>query len=146
MSRAADRLVAVALGGLAFGLAVELAVIQCFLLPSYVGSVPVPLSIVAAVLGNLALPALAYRVSGSRVVGLVPVAGWLAVVVLAAVPRAEGDLIVTGSLRGLAFLLLGAVAAAFAAARVLAKRPTSADRRPVVVAVVGPEAEPGIER
>lgn len=146
MSRALDRLVTVALGGVAFGLAVELAVLECFLLPSYAGPVPVPLSILVAPLGNLALPALAYRLSGSRAVGLAPVAGWLFVVVLAAVPRAEGDLIVTGSLRGLAFLLLGAVAAAYAAARVLAVRPVSGDRRPVVVTVVGPEAQSGVER
>lgn len=146
MSRALDRLVTVALGGVAFGLAVELAVMECFLLPSYAGSVPVPLSILVAMGGNLALPMVAHRVSGSRAVGLAPVAGWLIVVVLAAVPRAEGDLIVTGSVRGLAFLLLGAVAAAYAAARVLAGRPVSGARRPVVVAVVDQESEAGVER
>lgn len=116
MSRAAT----VALGVLAFLVALEVAVLECFLLPSYLGSVPVPLSIVAAVAGNVLLPATALRLSGSRVVGVLPVLGWLAVVVAAAVPRPEGDLIVTGSLRGLAFLLLGALAGAYAVGRVIA--------------------------
>lgn len=109
----------VALGLLMFLVAVEVAVLECFLLPSYLGPVPIPLSIPAAVAGNLALPALALRLTGSRLVGILPVLGWLAVAMLAAVPRPEGDLIITGSLRGLAFLLLGAVAGAYAVARIL---------------------------
>jgi len=113
----------VALGLLMFLVAVEVAVLECFLLPSYLGPVPIPLSIPAAVAGNLALPALALRLTGSRLVGILPVLGWLAVAMLAAVPRPEGDLIVTGSLRGLAFLLLGAVAGAYAVAQVLVSRP-----------------------
>lgn len=113
------RAITVATGVLAFLVAVELAVLECFLLPSYLGPVPIPLSIPAAVAGNLALPALALRLTSSRIVGVLPVLGWLVVAVVAALPRPEGDLIVTGSLRGLAFLLLGAVAGAYAVARVL---------------------------
>lgn len=117
------RATTVATGLLAFLLAVELAVLECFLLPSYLGPVPVPLSIPAAVAVNVALPLVALRLTGSRVVALLPVVAWLAVVVVAAVPRPEGDLIVSGTLRGLAFLLLGAMAGAYAVARVLTARP-----------------------
>lgn len=124
MSRAAARVYLVAIGiGLAV-LAVEIAVLECFLLPSYLGSTPVPLSILAAGLGNLLLPALAYRVSGSRVVGILPVLAWLAVVVVASLPRPEGDLIVTGGLRGLIFLLVGALAGAYAVGRIVARPPS----------------------
>ncbi|MBA3250148.1 MAG: hypothetical protein H0T66_07565 [Geodermatophilaceae bacterium] len=108
-----------------FLVAVEVAVLECFLLPSYLGPVPIPLSIPAAVAGNLALPALALRLTGSRIVGVLPVLGWLTVAVVASVPRPEGDLIVTGSLRGLAFLLLGAVAGAYAVARIVVIGPGS---------------------
>jgi len=115
----------VAIGLLMFLVAVEVAVLECFLLPSYLGPVPIPLSIPAAVAGNLALPTLALRLTGSRVVGVLPVLGWLMVAVVASVPRPEGDLIVTGSLRGLAFLLLGAVAGAYAVARIVVIGPGS---------------------
>ncbi|MDQ3454023.1 MAG: hypothetical protein M3513_00760 [Actinomycetota bacterium] len=115
----------VAIGLLMFLVAVEVAVLECFLLPSYLGPVPIPLSIPAAVAGNLALPTLALRLTGSRVVGVLPVLGWLTVAVVASVPRPEGDLIVTGSLRGLAFLLLGAVAGAYAVARIVVIGPGS---------------------
>ncbi len=115
----------VAIGLLMFLVAVEVAVLECFLLPSYLGPVPIPLSIPAAVAGNLALPALALRLTGSRIVGVLPVLGWLTVVVIAAVPRPEGDLIVSGSLRGLAFLLLGSVAGAYAVARIVVIGPGS---------------------
>lgn len=115
----------VAIGLLMFLVAVEVAVLECFLLPSYLGPVPIPLSIPAAVAGNLAFPALALRLTGSRIVGVLPVLGWLTVVVIAAVPRPEGDLIVSGSLRGLAFLLLGSVAGAYAVARIVVIGPGS---------------------
>lgn len=100
--------------------AAELAVLECFLLPLRVGSVPVPLSIAAAVIGNALLPALAYRLTTSRVAAVVPLLVWFAVVIVASVPRPEGDIIVTGTARGITFLILGAVAGAYAAGRLLA--------------------------
>ncbi len=100
--------------------AVQLAVLECFFLPLRIGSVPVPLSIPVAVLVNVGLPAVAYRLTASRAVAALPVLVWIAVVIVASVPRPEGDVIVTGTARGVAFLILGAVAGAYAVGRLLA--------------------------
>jgi hypothetical protein len=97
--------------------------------------VPVPVSVLAAVVGNLMLVGGAHRLSGSRVVAVLPAVVWLTVAVAASIRRPEGDLILTGGgaagVVNLAFLLLGALAAAVAVGRVLARprrvRPTDAD-------------------
>jgi hypothetical protein len=106
-----------------------LALVEVFWLPLRVGGVLVPVSVLAAVVGNLLLVSVAYRFSRSRVVAVLPALAWLAVALAAARRRPEGDLVIvgTGALGyvGLAFLLVGVVAAAFAVGRVLA-----APRRP----------------
>ena len=101
-----------------------LALVEAFWLPLRAGAVPIPLSVLAAVAGNLLLVPLAHRLSGSRAVAVLPGVVWLAVALGATVRRPEGDLVlvgggVTGGV-GLAFLLFGVVAAAFAVGRVLA--------------------------
>jgi hypothetical protein len=109
-----------------------LALVQVFWLPLRVAGVPVPLSVLAAVTGNLLLPAAAARLSGSRVVGLLPALVWAVVVVAAMVRRPEGDLVLTAAgavgTANLFFLLLGATAAAFSVGRLLGAGPA---RRPV---------------
>jgi hypothetical protein len=100
-----------------------LAVVEVFWLPLRVGGVLVPVSVLAAVVGNLLVVGAAYRWSGSRVVGVLPALAWLVVALAATRRRPEGDLVIvgTGALGyvGLAFLLVGVVAAAFAVGRVL---------------------------
>jgi hypothetical protein len=109
---------------LVVALAAWLAVVEVFWLPLKVGVVPVPLSVLAAVAGNLLLVRLAFRLSGSRVVAVLPALVWLVVALAAMVRRPEGDLVLVGSGVtggvGMAFLLFGVIAAAFAAGRVLA--------------------------
>ncbi|CAN5371391.1 hypothetical protein BH20ACT5_BH20ACT5_06800 [soil metagenome] len=100
--------------------ALELAVLQVFLLPLRIGSVPVPLSIALAVAGNIGLTQLAYRVTRSRLLAALPMLAWLVVVIGFAVPRPEGDVIVSGSPSNIAYLGLGVCAAAYALGRVLA--------------------------
>ncbi len=104
-----------------------LTLVEVFWLPLRVGLVPLPLSVLAAVLGNLLLPRLAYRLSGSKLVALLPAAVWLAISVAATMRRPEGDLLLVGGgaagTVNLAYLLLGVVSAAFATGRVLAARP-----------------------
>ncbi len=104
--------------------AAELALVEILWLPLRVGGVLLPVSVLAAVVGNLLLPAAAYRLSGSRVVAAVPSITWLAVVLAGSTRRPEGDLLVTGSgalgFVNLAFLLFGVMAAAFAVARIVA--------------------------
>lgn len=104
-----------------------LALVQVFWLPLRVGGVLLPLSVVVAVVGNLLLPAAALRVSGSRLVAVLPAVAWLVVAVGAMVRRPEGDLVMTGGgatgVVNLAFLMIGVLAAAFSVGRVLATRP-----------------------
>ena len=100
-----------------------LALVEVFWLPLRVAGVLVPVSVAAAVVGNLMLVALALRLTGSRLLAVLPALVWVTVAVGAMVRRPEGDLILTGGgapgLVNLAFLLLGVTAAAFAVGRVL---------------------------
>lgn len=110
-----------------------LALTEVFWLPLRVGSVLVPVSILAAVTGNLLLPSEALRRSGSRAVAVVPGVVWLVVVIAAMMRRPEGDLVIIG--RGwtgtvnLAFLLLGVLAAAVAVGRILGSGPVVRPQR-----------------
>jgi hypothetical protein len=109
---------------LAVGVAVWLTLVEVFWLPWRVGGVPVPVSVLAAVVGNLLLVDAARRLSGSRLVAVLPAVVWLAIAVTAAMRRPEGDLLLPGgdavtSTVNLGFLLLGVVAAAFAVGRAL---------------------------
>jgi Family of unknown function (DUF6113) len=117
-------------GLLAVVVATWLALVEVFWLPLRVGGLLLPVSVVAAVAGNLLLVAAAYRLSRSRVVAVLPALVWLVIALFAAQRRPEGDLVLTGGgglgVVSLAFLLVGVVAAAFAVGRVLA-----APRRPV---------------
>ena len=101
-----------------------LALVEVFWLPLRAGGVLVPVSVAAAVIGNLLLVPAARRLSGSRVVAVVPAVVWLVVAIGGAMRRPEGDLLITGGdvatqVVNLAFLLLGVVAAAFGVGRVL---------------------------
>jgi hypothetical protein len=101
-----------------------LAVVEVLWLPWRVGGVPVPVSVLAAVAGNLLLVDAARRLSGSRLVAVLPALVWLGIALAAAMRRPEGDLLLPGgdtvtSTLNLGFLLLGVVAAAFAVGRAL---------------------------
>jgi hypothetical protein len=107
-----------------------LALVEVFWLPLRVGGVLVPVSVPAAVVGNLLLVRGAHRWSGSRLVAVLPAVVWLAVVLAASSRRPEGDLVITGGgLTGVVntgFLLAGVIAAAFAVGRVVGvSRPRS---------------------
>ena len=116
-----------------------LALVEVFWLPWRIGGVPVPVSVLAAVAGNLVLVPAAHRLSGSRLVGVLPAVVWLVIAVGGSVRRPEGDLLITGGdaltqLVNLGFLLLGVVAASLAVGRLLATPP----RRPTAGAAVRP--------
>ena len=93
-----------------------LALVEVFWLPLRLGGLLVPLSVPAAVVGNVLLVRTALRVSGSRLVAALPALVWLVVAVAAMGRRPEGDLVITsggaGGVVNLAFLLLGVLAAA----------------------------------
>jgi hypothetical protein len=113
------------------GWAVAGVVVSCWLtlveilwLPLRLGGVLVPISVPAAVVGNLLLVWAVHRWSRSRAVAVLPAVVWLVLALAASQRRPEGDLLITGGgasgYVNLAFLLLGVVAAAFAVGRVLA--------------------------
>jgi hypothetical protein len=105
--------------------AAGLAVVECFLVPLRIGSVPFPITILLAVAGNIVLAKLSARQTGSIAGAAVPPVLWLVVVIVLSLPRAEGDLIVEGSLTGLVFLFAGAVAGAFGVASEITRRTRS---------------------
>ena len=91
-----------------------LAVWGAFLVPLRVGGVPVPAGVLVAVVGNLGLGLAGARIVGSRLGALVPALGWLLVVLTLGSPRPEGDVVISSSAMGYAFLGLGTAAAAVA--------------------------------
>lgn len=107
--------------------ALWLALVEVFWLPLRVAGMLVPVSIAAAVVGNLLLVGLALRGTGSRLVAVLPALAWAGVVITAMVRRPEGDLVLTGGgalgAVNLAFLVVGMLAAAFAVGRALGSPP-----------------------
>ena len=104
-----------------------LAVVEVFWLPLRVAGTLVPVSIAAAVVGNLLLVDLALRATGSRLAAVLPALAWAGVVITAMGRRPEGDLVLAGGGAlgsvNLAFLVLGLLAAAFAVGRALGSPP-----------------------
>jgi hypothetical protein len=101
-----------------------LAVVEVFWLPLRIGGVLLPLSVVGAVVGNLAIGTGARRLSGSGAATVLAAVAWLVVVVAAMIPRSEGDLLIVGrgdtGIVNLVFLMAGVVSAAYATGRALA--------------------------
>jgi hypothetical protein len=82
----------IALCGLFAGL------VEVLLVPLYIGSVIMPIAVVCALAGNVALPRLAHSVVPRMSAALAPLLGWLLVVLaLDAVARPEGDVILPGT-------------------------------------------------
>ena len=128
-SHAADPLaVRIAAGVLISVFSVGLALVEAFLVPLRVGTVPLPLCALLAVVGNAGLTKLAVRQTGSIVWGVLQPVLWLLVIVVLSVPRAEGDLIVPGTAIGLVFLFAGAVAGAYGIASEVTRRAGAAAR------------------
>lgn len=93
-------------------LAVELAVWGAFLVAARPLGTDLPLAALVAVVGNVALGVAGARVLGSRTGAVIPGVLWLGIALLLGSGRPEGDAIVPQTFRGLAFLLLGTIAAA----------------------------------
>jgi hypothetical protein len=108
---------------LAVATAAWLALVEVLWLPLRIGGLLVPVSVLAAVVGNLLLVDLVHRRSRSRAVALLPALTWAGVAAAATLRRPEGDLLIIGSgglgAVGLAFLLLGVLAATVGVWRVL---------------------------
>lgn len=98
--------------GLVVVLACQLAVWEAFLVGARPWGLPLPVSALLAVVGNVVLGVVGARTLGNRIGAVVPAALWLIIVLGLASSRAEGDVVIPDSVRGLAFLLLGTLAAA----------------------------------
>jgi hypothetical protein len=109
-------------------LAVGLALVEAFLVPLRIGTIPLPVCVPLAMAGNIALAKLAARQTGSIAWGAVPPVLWLIVVIVLSLPRAEGDLVVPGSLTGLVFLFAGAVSGAYGVASEITRRSAASGR------------------
>ncbi len=128
-SHAADPLaVRIAAGVLISLFTVGLAIVEAFLVPLRIGTVPLPMSVLLAVAGNAGLTKLAVRQTGSIVWGVLQPILWLLVIVVLSLPRPEGDVIVPGTAMGLAFLFVGAVAGAYGVASEITRRAGAAAR------------------
>lgn len=97
-----------------FLLGAILGVIGAFLVPLRIGRQVAPISVVLAVIGNLAVGIFGARGTGSRLGAVAPGVGWLLVAFALGVKRPEGDVIVPGGGVGVAFTLGGTLAAAIA--------------------------------
>ena len=92
--------------------ALELAVGESFLVAARPFGVALPVSAVLAVVGNVALGLIGARVLGRPIGAALPGLLWLGVALVLGTKRAEGDVVVTSSWRGIAFLVAGAASAA----------------------------------
>lgn len=117
-----------AAGALIAALAVALAVIEAFLVPLRIGSVPFPICVPLAMAGNIVLAKLAARRTGSVAWAAAQPVLWLVVIIVLSLPRPEGDLIVPGSVTGLVFLFGGAVAGAYGVASEITRRAAAIGR------------------
>jgi Family of unknown function (DUF6113) len=97
-------------------LSAVLGVVGAFLSPSvpHVLGIPIPVGVLIAVVGNIAVGLLGARGTGSRAAPVLSALIWVLIALFLGSSRPEGDLVVTGSWQGVAFLLLGTAAAALA--------------------------------
>ncbi|MGZ6825344.1 MAG: DUF6113 family protein [Mycobacteriales bacterium] len=96
-------------------LAVELALWGAFLVGARPLGHALPVAALVALVGNLVVGRAGARVRGRRAGAVVPGGLGLAVALVLGSKRPEGDVVVTSTFRGLAFLFVGTLAAAAAA-------------------------------
>lgn len=92
--------------------ALELALAESFLVAARPFGTALPVSAVLAVVGNVVLGVVGARVLGRPLGAALPGLLWLAVALTLGSRRAEGDVVVTSTWRGISFLVAGAAAAA----------------------------------
>lgn len=107
-----SRVTVVASYALVLVLTVELAVWESFLSSARPFGSTFPVAALLAVVGNVGVGVAGARVMRSRGGAVLPGVLWLVIALRLGSRRAEGDAVVTGSVRGFAFLLLGTIAAA----------------------------------
>jgi hypothetical protein len=86
------------------------ALLEALLVPLYVGSVILPVAVVLALVGNVALPWLARSLVPTTPAALAPFAAWLIVMLgFGVLGRPEGDVILPGGPTAVAIVTYGAL-------------------------------------
>ncbi|MDQ2796819.1 MAG: hypothetical protein M3Y06_06605 [Actinomycetota bacterium] len=79
------------------GVGVLAGVLECELVPLYVGGTVFPIAVVGALVSNIVLPRMARSLVPTTVAAVLPFLGWLAVIIVfGAGSRPEGDVILPG--------------------------------------------------
>jgi len=144
-----DRLLRIAGGVVAVGLAAAFAVYGAFLAPLYFpgSDIRLPVALVFALVGNPLLTWFTYRVTAQRLAVLAPAAVWCGVWLAASGRTTEGDLLITGdNWVGLTTLFVGPLAFAAGAYLTMIRRPAAAtpvDPEPAEIAAADLLREPG---
>lgn len=100
------------LGGVLVGLAaVLLAVLECYYVNLRIGTTPVPVFQIVAVVGNLLLPFAMMRLTGVRATAVIPAVIWIVVALILASRGPGGDVVVPGNWQGVFLLFAGAAGA-----------------------------------
>ncbi|MCC3762423.1 hypothetical protein K3N28_04985 [Glycomyces sp. TRM65418] len=121
---------AIRVGGavVAAAAAVLAAVLESFLVPTYVDGIAIPLAGVLAFCGNWALAALAVWWTGSRWSAALTSFAWFAVVLTASMPTSAGSLVIASGFNGYALLLAGTAGVAVALWQYFRPRPSARAR------------------
>jgi hypothetical protein len=132
---------------IALMLAAMSAAFEAFLTPLSWGTTRLPVSLVAAVVGNLALVWFAYVITGRRLAAVGPAFVWVAVMVTAASRSAEGDLVLTdNNWVGIGTMFAGSMTFAAAGYRLMLTgirpRPVPPPPRPVPPPEPAPDPTP----
>jgi hypothetical protein len=88
--------------------AILAALFEALLVPYYVGTVIMPVSVVAAILGNVLLPRMARALVPRTLAAALPFLAWLVVVVgFGVLARPEGDVILPGNPHAVEYVVYG---------------------------------------
>lgn len=124
----------------AFALAVTTALWEAFLTPLHVDRFRLPIAPVLAIVTNVALVWFTHRVTGSKLVALLPGVAWMGLMIVASGRTTEGDLVLAANnWVALATLLTGVAAYVYGAYRMIT--PPS-PRRPAYQAGVSTRRRP----
>ncbi|ASO18507.1 hypothetical protein FHR81_002915 [Actinoalloteichus hoggarensis] len=105
--------------------AVVIALIGMFFLPLYVGTLQMPVTALLTAVANLWLVREAARLSPRLPVVVAPLGVWLAVVVVFAMVRPGGDVVLVDDWRSFLLLAAGSLPAAMAVGTLLARGPAA---------------------
>jgi hypothetical protein len=100
MSQPRERPDAVAWAGVSVytACAILLCLVELFLVPLYIGSIPIPVAVLLAIVGNVVLPVLSRSLVHRALGAVLPFLGWLIpLIAVGVLGRPEGDVVLPGA-------------------------------------------------